>query len=101
VTDLEYWPVVVKNLIEALQEREERARGWISVKDRMPEKARGEDGVLGLVNGYNGRITFIDAYIIVRYDYVENAWWSEDYDIEGCTISHWIPLPGPPCAADR
>lgn len=69
---------------------------WISVKERLPDAAQGEDCVLGFVNGYNGQITFTDAYLFVKYDYAENAWWSEDYDIEGCKVTHWMPLPEPP-----
>lgn len=69
---------------------------WISVEERLPDAAQGMEGVLGFVNGYNGRITFTDASLFVKYDYVENAWWSEDYDIEGCKVTHWMPLPEPP-----
>lgn len=83
----------METAIAALREQELK---WISVEERLPDAAQGMEGVLGFVNGYNGRITFTDAYLFVKYDYAENAWWSEDYDIEGCKVTHWMPLPEPP-----
>ena len=70
---------------------------WISVKDRLPTE--GEDRnhrIVGVVNGYNGKIRFTDAEIFVRYCHTENAWWSDDYDIEGCTVEKFYVLPKPP-----
>lgn len=70
--------------------------GWISVEDRLPTVDEEDNGLVGIVNGYNGRITFTDAVIFLRYDFDEKVWWSEDYALEGCKVTHWMPLPEPP-----
>ena len=70
---------------------------WISVKDRLPTEDEDRNHrIVGVVNGYNGKIRFTDAEIFVRYCHTENAWWSDDYDIEGCTVEKFYVLPKPP-----
>ena len=70
---------------------------WISVKDRLPTEDEDRNHrIVGVVNGYNGKIRFTDAEIFVRYCHTENAWWSDDYDIEGCTVENFYVLPKPP-----
>ena len=70
---------------------------WISVKDRLPtEDEDSNHRIVGVVNGYNGKIRFTDAEIFVRYCHTENAWWSDDYDIEGCTVEKFYVVPQPP-----
>lgn len=66
---------------------------WISVKDRLPEEG---DYVLGIVSGHNGIIKFTDAWMLVHYDADEKEWWADEYDIEGCSVTHWMPIPEPP-----
>lgn len=70
---------------------------WISVKDRLPtEDEDSNHRIVGVVNGYNGKIKFTDAEIFVRYCHTENAWWSDDYDIDGCAVEKFYVLPKPP-----
>lgn len=73
---------------------------WIPVSERMPTEEENESLIIGIVNGYNGRIKFNDAAIQVRYDHKEKAWWSENYDIEGCKVSQWYLVPEPPKEGD-
>ena len=90
---------VLKQRLEAIDTAQAALREqpqWISVEERMPSKAEEDNGIVGIVSGYNGRITFTDAFLFLRYDFEYNAWWSEDYDIEGCKVTHWMPLPEPP-----
>ncbi len=84
--------------ISALREQEQSK--WIS--DRLPTEEECNRAIVGVVNGYNGRITFTDAEIFVCYDFKEKDWYSEDYDIEGCAVRCWYVLPEPPKeGADR
>ncbi len=70
---------------------------WISVEDRLPTKEEDSNHrIVGVVNGYNGKTRFTDAEIFVRYCHAENAWWSDDYDIEGCTVEKFYVVPQPP-----
>lgn len=70
---------------------------WISVKDRLPTEDEDRNHrIIGIVNGYNGKIRFTDAEIFVRYCHTENAWWSDDYDIDGCAVEKFYVLPQPP-----
>ena len=70
--------------------------GWISVDERLPTVEEEERGLVGLVNGYNGKIRFTDAIIFVDYDFGEKEWWSQDYDLTDCKVEYWMPLPEPP-----
>lgn len=74
--------------------REQEQSKWIS--DRLPTEEECNRAIVGVVNGYNGRITFTDAEIFVCYDFKEKDWYSEDYDIEGCKVRCWYVLPEPP-----
>lgn len=61
--------------------------GWISVKDRLPEK----DGVY---------LAFYDGYTVSSVWYErgrEHSEWTDDYE-EYCDldVTHWMPLPEPP-----
>ena len=70
---------------------------WISVKDRLPTEDEDSNCIIiGVVNGYNGKIRFTDAEIFVRYCHTENAWWSIDYDIYGCAVEKFYVVPQPP-----
>lgn len=69
---------------------------WVSVKDRLPTEDEDSDHrIVGVVNGYNGKIKFTDAEIFVRYDRAENVWWSDDYDIDGCAVEKFYVVPQP------
>lgn len=84
-------------LVNALIEEGVTVQEWISVKDRLPTEDEDRNHrIVGVVNGYNGKIRFTDAEIFVRYCHTENAWWSDDYDIEGCTVEKFYVLPKPP-----
>ena len=71
---------------------------WIPVGERLPtEDEDRNQSLVGVVNGHNsGYLGFIGAHIFVRYSHEEKCWWSEDYDIEGCKVIYWMPLPEPP-----
>lgn len=74
--------------------REQEQSKWIS--DRLPTEEESERVIIGVANGDNGRITFTDAEIFVKYDFEEKVWWSVDYNIEGCEVKYWYVLPEPP-----
>ena len=76
--------------------REQERRQWISVKERLPTEEENKGIIVGVVNGHNGRIKFTDAEIFVSYCFEEKAWYSEDYDIEGCEVRCWYAVPEPP-----
>jgi hypothetical protein len=69
---------------------------WISVEERLPTEEENENGIVGIVSGYNGKIRFRDAIILVDYDFEEKEWWSQDYDLTDCKVKYWMPLPEPP-----
>lgn len=84
-------------LVDHLIDNGVTVQEWISVKDRLPtEDEDSNHRIVGVVNGYNGKTRFIDAEIFVRYCHTENAWWSDDYDIEGCTVERFYVVPQPP-----
>lgn len=69
---------------------------WISVDERLPTVEENENGLVGIVNGYNGKIRFTDAIIFVDYCFEEKEWWSQDYDLTDCKVEYWMPLPEAP-----
>lgn len=69
---------------------------WISVEERLPTAEENDRGLVGIVNGHNGKIGFIDAIIFVDYDFEEREWWSTNYDITNCRVKYWMLLPEPP-----
>lgn len=69
---------------------------WISVEERLPTAEENDRGLVGIVNGHNGKIGFIDAIILVYYDFEERDWWSEDYNITNCKVEYWMPIPESP-----
>ena len=73
-----------------------RKQEWISVDERLPTAEENDRGLVGIVTGHNGKIGFVDAIILVDYDFEERGWWSEDYDITNCKVEYWMPLPEPP-----
>ena len=99
--DRECFNVATDELIEiASRQKKELAAlkpsEWISVEDRLPTAEENDRGIVGIVNGYNGKIGFINAIIFVDYDFEERKWWPEDYDIPNCKVEYWMPLPEPP-----
>ena len=69
---------------------------WISFDERLPTLEEQGRGIVGIVNGYNGKIRFENACVLLNYNYIYNEWYSEDYDIQNCKIDYWMPLPEPP-----
>jgi hypothetical protein len=75
---------------------------WISVEDRMPEPDTGE--VLVWLTG--GRCAFDEWHMYhedplglsTTYTMEMGLMW-RDYDFD--EVTHWMPLPEPPCARDR
>lgn len=66
---------------------------WISVKDALPE---GDDceGVLAVVNGRCGNVTFDHALELAEYDPVAGEWIITAYpEFEHPDVTHWTPLP--------
>ena len=74
---------------------------WIDAKKRTPNDEERSCAIVGIVNGNNGHINFDNGLIFVRYDTDEGAWWSDDYDIEGCSVDYWLAIPdfNPNCGA--
>ena len=96
VPDPEAYAIEWRNkLTEALQGYRKQ-RGWISVGERLPTVEENENGLVGIVNGYNGKIRFADAIILVDYCFEEKEWWSQDYDLTDCKVEYWMPLPEAP-----
>ncbi len=75
----------LKQAVQVMPEIE--TRGWISVKERMPEKSM---LVLGVVHGHVGEL----AYIKDR-----NVFERREHPIEG--VTHWMPLPDAPEVDDE
>lgn len=74
-------------------------KGWISVKDRLPEYDKtvlvvNEDGYMHTAVRIKGSIARIDEWQI-KYGvyFTDNDVWEED---EHGKITHWRPLPEPP-----
>lgn len=67
---------------------------WIY--DRLPTEKENKNGIVGIVNGYNGKIRFTDAVIFVDYDFESKEWWSQDYDLTDCKVECWFPVPAYP-----
>ena len=75
---------------------ERKQSEWISVEERLPTVAEQERGLVGIINGFNGKIRFENARVFLNYDYNFNEWYSQDYDIQNCKIECWMPLPEAP-----
>ena len=61
------------------------SNGWISVKDRLPEK--------------NGRYLVCEYGEAYSAEYEKNrpdSEWTDDYEGYFMKVSHWMPLPEPP-----
>lgn len=69
---------------------------WISVDERLPTVEEQSRGLVGIINGFNGKIRFENARVFLNYDYNFNEWYSQDYDIQNCKIECWMPLPEAP-----
>ena len=67
---------------------------WIY--DRLPTKEEEKNGIVGIVNGDNGNIKFRSGLILLSYDFNENCWYSEDFDITNCRVECWFPVPAYP-----
>ena len=97
-----------EELIKALQyDRDQYEKGyadgmlaqkdeWISVEERLPMVEEQARGLVGIVNGFNGKIRFENARVFLNYDYNFDEWYSQDYDIQNCKIECWMPLPEAP-----
>lgn len=73
--------------IEALGKREALDNGgWVSVKDRLPEK--------------NGRYLVCENGEVYSAEYEKNrpdSEWTDDYEgYLDMMVSHWMPMPEPP-----
>ena len=85
-----------KDVIAMLEQGNRKQSGWISVEDRLPTLEEKDIGLVGIVNGNNGKIRFMDAIICVDYDFDEKKWFSWDYDLTDCKVEYWMPLPEAP-----
>ena len=82
---------MLEKLQKAQEELDEMKRiGWISVKDRLPEDG---EGVLALVSGKCGNVTFESAYELAEYSKKDG--WILCYfpEFADPDVSHWMPLP--------
>ena len=95
----------LKQNVEELPEVAER--GWISVKDRLPEPER---EVLLIAHGWKSRILYIGC---LHHMDAQKSWLTgitskeSDWLIQGWsylkepTVTHWMPLPELPKEADH
>ena len=65
---------------------------WISVEERLPTHEENDRGLVGIVNGHNGKIGFMDAFIFVGYDFDECEWVSDEYDLANCKVDYWMVI---------
>lgn len=86
----------IREVAEQLWDAGYRKQEWISVEGRLPTEEENDRGLVGIVNGYNGKIRFTDAIIFVDYDFDEKEWRSQDYDLTDCKVECWMPLPEAP-----
>lgn len=64
---------------------------WISVKERLPEKAdTGWDYLVRVVLPSDGG-TFVRQTRVIAYDFLDKKWCCT-----GMIVTHWMPLPEPP-----
>lgn len=75
----------LKQAVQVMPEIE--TRGWISVKERMPEKSM---LVLGVVHGHVGELAYIND---------RNIFKRREHPIEG--VTHWMQLPDAPEVDDE
>ena len=64
---------------------------WIY--DRLPTEEENNNGIIGIVNGSDGKINFHNGLIFLSYDFDKMYWYSEDYDITNCKVECWFPVP--------
>lgn len=64
--------------------------GWVSVKDRMPERPPAVDGVLVRREWYLVALES-GAVLTISYEFDDERW-----QTVGSPVTHWMPLPEPP-----
>jgi hypothetical protein len=67
---------------------------WISTGDRLPEKLPDEISVV-----VSARVLVFTGFGIMTtgvYDYEYQKWWLYK-SLKNDTVTHWMPLPEPPC----
>lgn len=68
--------------------------GWISVKDRLPD--RDDELVLVIASGKLRNITLDEAFELACYC-KDDGWILESYpDMENAQVTYWMPLHEPP-----
>lgn len=75
---------------------EQDARGWISVKDRLPNT--GEKVIVFAIGKYDGFIGDTTYAISMMIDRPSGKRWAvpwQYFDVD-YEITHWMPLPEPP-----
>lgn len=74
--------------ISAINAWNNRSNGWISVKDRLPEKSK-ED------SDYSGDVIVTDGkrISIGYYSYLTDSWVQYYDDVFSYCIHHWMPIP--------
>ena len=89
-------PVTNRNGLEDTLNQSQNSlthNGWVMAGERLPTKEEDEHGIVGIVNGYNGNIRFTEDMILLRFNADLQEWWSEDYNIRGCKVVRWFPIP--------
>ncbi len=90
--------------LRAQQEQESKPlNGWISVKDRLPEKDENYI-VTACDEGCSAGEGIWYSTVVVVAEYYKGSWtWYEggsEYSLEGI-VTHWMPLPNPPKGEER
>jgi len=77
---------------DALAMLREPARGWISVKDRLPENRS-----MCLTYSPKGKMRVAQAFLPNPDDHPNDCWWSvHGQGAHYVAVTHWMPLPEPP-----
>ena len=72
-----------------------KARRWISVKDRLPEKLNENNQVYltEQVIGFGDECAYVGQFKVYKYDGLMTFFDGENFRSD---ITHWMPLPEPP-----
>lgn len=96
IAEVQYLGGLEQKVAQILFEKGYRKQSeWISVEERLPTHEENDQGLVGIVNGHNGKIGFMDAFIFVDYDFDECEWFSDEYDLANCKVDYWMVIPIP------
>ncbi|WP_298032179.1 DUF551 domain-containing protein [uncultured Dysosmobacter sp.] len=87
---------VALSALRSQQEAEnEPLTGWISVKDRLPEKGNEDWYNIVLTKERSGDLPMRRIVKVGYWDWYHKRFWGFEVGY-GYTVTHWMPLPEPP-----